>query len=577
MSEDMIPENTCPDASDNFEILNFGLLHGTETMFVKLRFKLPSLNRTPDVTVPITDVKTKKLADYIPDGFTIPDMNYRDLINMIQAKILNALGEPQIFKKFFPQGFTCIDGDWIYVFSNCLISKAKHEDWAVYYPDGIHVENYYVKEIKPVVEWCKLYIAQGKAQAAIFLSALTPYLLPITEALHFPEKATNAYVVGPSGCGKTTFAKLLTDGCDGSNAGVNLGTDAVVFFREVSKYSDQTILIDDLNLSSSAREMEKRMTRLSELIQLSASGGMTEVKHCRINKERLGLIITGEYTPPSATKLNRCILIRLDGELQEKAVTQLQKTQNLYLSFLVDFVQWIILNCDELTWVIKESMERGAFEYRGAHGDASQYRGYTRVMAAHKVLACAQMLLLGFLTDTQAFSELREYEEIANLLSDGINSAIADTLEAIRVEPDKSPVIRAIAAIFAEDRDEAVTDSIKKYADKEKKVFFVYHNRIYFKLENLHRYLKKRYGLKGSSKALSKVLEDADLLISCGEENSGRLPPGLIRDYEDDEKCKGRHFAFCRSALIDLVLSEYPEPFQRLNSPIKQLRPKKYR
>ena len=119
MSEDMIPENTCPDASDNFEILNFGLLHGTETMFVKLRFKLPSLNRTPDVTVPITDVKTKKLADYISDGFTIPDMNYRDLINMIQAKILNALGEPQIFKKFFPPQFYFVCKR---TFGNCIFN-----------------------------------------------------------------------------------------------------------------------------------------------------------------------------------------------------------------------------------------------------------------------------------------------------------------------------------------------------------------------------------------------------------------------------------------------------------------------
>lgn len=541
-----------------------------------IRFTLPSLNITKDVTIPMADVKTKRFESYFPDAFVMNKVRFKDQAEFLRMKINAELGVQQSMKILIPQGFSRLGERWIYTLGDCIMNNDENADYVAFNPAGTHLSDFNINNLQTSAEWCRLFLHQGPAHAALFLCALTPYIRPITEALQFPERTVNAFVVGPSGCGKTSFAKLLTNSWNGENAGINLGTDANVLYKDVANYIDQPILIDDLNLSSSSKEMEKKLHKLSELIQLSSSGGKTEVKHHTVDMDRLSLIITGEYTPSAATKINRCVLIKMSGELPTEELTRLQQNQKNFLSFVAVFVSWLIYNSDNLTAMIKQNEENNAFMFRGAHANASEYLGFARIMASHKLLMVVRLLLLEFFRSFRVYSEEKKYTKLAKILGEGINSAISDTLEAVRKEPEKSDILMAICKIFVSDPDNIVTDDIRKYAQNENKIFLHYLNRYYFKSGLLIDYLNKKYKCSITAKALSQELTQADLLYSIGGEKSFKLPKGILGDYKGKEKCKGRHCALRSLALVELVESEYPDFLQRVHSPISSLRPDVY-
>ena len=294
--------------------------------------------------------------------------------------------------------------------------------------------------------------------------------------------------------------------------------------------------------------------------------------------DRLNLIVTGEYTPSAAAKLNRCLLVKMEGEFQAEELTRLQQNPKLYRSFAVSFINWIVNNFDSLTDLVRVQHEHGEFMYRGAHAKSSEYYGFARIMTSCRNLMIARLLFLEFLKDAELISDAKELRKLAKLLEEAVNEAVYNTLESVRREPESelSGVLTALSDIFSSDPNNIVTDNIEKYAKKDKKIFLLYRNRIYFKLELFIRHLEDYYQCSTSLISLPRELKKAKLFYTDAVEKSGKIPREIIKGYEEVDKCKGRHFVLSRSAVCDLVLLEYPDALQRIYSPLSALRPKKY-
>lgn len=577
-----IEENKNPQdaASDNYEIVSFGILQNNGGMYVTIRFTIPSMNRTTDITIPMADVKTKKFESYIPEVFVLSKVRFKNQAELLRMAINEKLNEQQDIKTLLPQGFSKIGDRWFYTVGDYIIgNETGNQNLTAYNPDGIHLWDFYVKEPEQWGDWCKYFVKSGSAQAAMFLASITPFLRPVTEALGAAVECTvNTYILGPTGCGKTTWSKLLATGWDGRTAGVNLGSDVIPLYKEIARYSDMSVLVDDLASTDSADEKAKRLRKLLELLQLNSSSGAAEVKHQILDMDRLNLIVTGEYTPSAAAKLNRCLLVKMEGEFQAEELTRLQQNPKLYRSFAVSFINWIVNYFDSLTDLVRIQHEHGEFMYRGAHAKSSEYYGFARIMTSCRNLMIARLLFLEFLKDAELISDAKELRKLAKLLEEAVNEAVYNTLESVRREPESelSGVLTALSDIFSSDPNNIVTDNIEKYAKKDKKIFLLYRNRIYFKLELFIRHLEDYYQCSTSLISLPRELKKAKLFYTDAVEKSGKIPREIIKGYEEVDKCKGRHFALSRSAVCDLVLLEYPDALQRIYSPLSALRPKKY-
>ena len=564
-------------AEENFSILGFGRMHGTDQLYVNIRFKVPSLGKNIDKFISLTDLKSQALELHIPDGFVLDGVRFKDQAEFIRMKVNEELGSFQTkMTTLLPQGFSCIDDEWVYVFGNSIMNADPYKYVAVS-TEKIRLQDFYVSNTNAFVDWCQRFCKQGSAQAALFLCSLIPYLRPILEPLGYPELTVNSFLEGPTGCGKTSWAKLVATDWFGKTTGVNLGTDANAFFKEIAEYTDCTVLVDDLATSDSDSELEKRMRKFSELMQMNSAGGLIRAKGKDFDLNRVALIFTGEYLPNAASKLNRCLLLKMENkELPVGNLTYLQQNQYLYRSCLLTFIYWVCTRSDELRVLVKEADEQNSFLFKGNHAAPSQYFGFGRVMSSCKLLMIAAYLFIEFLKDRHVFEHAeKEYMKLSKHLSEAVNKAVADTLESIQKVSESNRVLDALIEIFSFDNDGVVADSIDQFVKKEKSIFFIHDNRIYVRNETLRDYLNDKFNCEVSSKSLSQELEKAHLFFGYGKDRSGDIPKTYLRGYKKNPKVKGRHYALSKRAISDLVLSKQ-ERWLLGNSPIKSLRPVGY-
>ena len=459
---------------ENFKILGFGRMHGTDQLCVNIRFRVPSLGKNIDKYISLADIKSTMFEYCIPEGFVLDGVRFKDQAEFLRMKINEELGRFQEkLTTLLPQGFSCIDGKWVYALGD-LVLNANDKKYVTVNPDRFQLNGFFDNNRELQTDWCQRFIKQGSAQAALFLCSLIPYFRPVLEPLGYPELTVNPFLVGPTGCGKTSWAKLTATDWHAKTNGVNLGTDANAFFKEVAEYTDCSVLVDDLATSDSDSELEKRMRKFSELMQMNSAGSLIRVKGKEFDLNRVALIFTGEYLPQAASKLNRCIVLKLENkELPVETLTYLQKNQHLYRSFLATFVYWICTNADVLRNLVKEADEQNSFVFRGRHASPSQYLGFGRVMSSCKLLMIAAYLFTEFLKDSRVFENSeKECMKLSKRLSEAVNRAVSDTLESICKVEGENRVLDALIDIFAFDPDRVVADSIDKFVKKNERSFF---------------------------------------------------------------------------------------------------------
>lgn len=548
------------------------------SFFVEVEFHLPAFGIYHETKqIPLEDVdQNNRLRSYVPICFIIGNST-KETLNFLRERINLALkyAEP---KQLLSQGYTLIEStnQWKYVLGDMILPNDDSE--------GITLYAYNPKSVKIALQkaspsnmyrWVRKYCDQGEDKTVMLLASLTPLLYPLFQNLEIPMSPVSVLFVAPSGAGKTSFASLLTSWGETLQAkGVNLSSDSSFLFKEIGMHKDRTLLIDDCNLTSVENEKNKKLGRLSELIQLLCGAGGINIKGQEVNMERISMIITSELELAHFSAANRVILIRGAISFNPQELTWLQNLRWLFDNFIISFVSFICMNADELLLMIRRCMEQGEFDYKGAQLKADEYVGYMRVMTSNRVLCMIKQVLIQYLVEMNVFeTNDREKMEFADLLEKSIQRAVSGTLETIRKPSQISDVLMAFLNIFKKDIDEIYTEGEEMFEEK-KKLLFRHKDVIYFQSESLASYLSSIIGRNVSIQALNQELLKAKLLLPyCGGYGT-RIPAKL----DPPKNVKNARFHTINIyALMDLVRSVYPGIFDLIESPIRELRPKAYR
>ena len=187
-------------------------------------------------------------------------------------------------------------------------------------------------------------------------------------------------------------------------------------------------------------------------------------------------------------------------------------------------------------------------------------------MQSHKILKLTEQLFLMFLRDTTNDPGLNVMRDI---LSGGISKAIADTLEAIR-QDHSSDLLYILADIIAHDPDEVIAGSPDEYNSNT--LFVAYKQWLYYRGDSVAIYLSGKLNRELNARTLSSQLSGSHLLAPRGMELSGSLPKSLLRKLNIDPKDREHYYKLSIPALADLVWQTFPNPFDRLTSPLEEIR-----
>jgi len=558
-------QEVSPEVSGNYEILYYSKMLDSDELFVTLRFHLPLLQQTKDVTVSMADVKSSRFSEIIPASFTMDDDTpSKKYAEKIREAVFKQVKNQQNIHTLLPQGFHWADNRNVYVIGNYILNRG-NLNVCPYNPNNANNFDYSSIALQDAVQWVKLYLNQGPDKAVLFLTALTPYLKTVADFFALPTRTIHGFVLGKSGVGKTSFAKLLT-----ASSAVNLGTDTAALYAALQTCTDRPVLIDDLNLSSSSREMDKKLEKLSTLVQLTSGGGTTIVRGKEVEINRLALIVTAEYLPKSPSTRNRMVLIKCAETFSSEALTELQANKNMFTAFVIAFLEWFLPREGKLRSMIAGNLVKDTFEYKGKCGPQEQYVGYQRIMASNKLLKIACYVLMHFLCSEKAFEDNNELNRIAKILDNGITTAIADTLESVRTDPAESKILSVILDIIHRDPDDIMAKSYEKYCKSDHKLLFRYRDDYYyFRGETLAQYVESKCGEPVALKTLSAELFKANLLVPYGGELSSHLPSDLL---DKKSKHKKRYYRMSIPALEDLLEKSYPSYFEKMTSPLVRQR-----
>ena len=281
---------------DTFQIVRFSCMHDTDKIFVTVRFHLPNFHYDKEITIPLSEVKSRNFSSYIPECFAIEDVFPNQQARFLRMAINNALVKAKPVT-LLPQGYSLVGNQWIYVLGDTMLSNEEiNSPVYPYNPKKLHwcAEDYDNTDIYSVFGWINRFCRHGDEKAALFLISLTPLLKPITDRMGKFTHTVNAYVYGNTGTGKTAYAKLVTSLCNDTDQGTNLGSGKSDIYNHLAECNDRAFLIDDFNLTSSSREMAKKRETLSSLISMTNSGSVMKIDEQTVDMDRISLIITAE-------------------------------------------------------------------------------------------------------------------------------------------------------------------------------------------------------------------------------------------------------------------------------------------
>lgn len=561
-----------------FKVVRF-LQLGNEHFFVVVEFNIPNFGIVnKEVMIPLNDTKTGKLKNYIPEAFSIPGISPNDQLYLIRDQINDALIDAKP-ERLLPQGYTLLDlekNKWVYVLGDRIMGEFDPEDIKLYAhnPQKIKIREGSCKSDE-IMHWFYLFCYQGTDKTALLLTSLTPLLRPILYSLGLTElRPVSAMFVGPSGSGKSSFATLVSSYGETDTAqGSNLSSDKQSVFEKLVGYSDRPFLVDDLNKSSAERELQKKLTKLSELLQMSHAQGEINLDDTTIDMSRISLVITSEILLEHPSAINRTLLIYGSPDFDSVSLSRLQGSQFVYTAFVMKLAQFICLNCERLANEIREGLVHGRFDYQGGQSNSNEHIGFMRIMATNKSLMIMRWVIMKFIKESSSLSE-KAMMRMDEQMGIAIQGAIQDTLEAVkRPSNDMSDVLHAFLELFINDSDKVYAENFDDFYMNQKLVFRN-GKTIYFRGKSMAAYLSGILNRDVSTKELSKELLRAKLLVP----QSGGYSEKLSKRVKHSKKMKNTRFYMVNvRALIDLEMSVFPSIFDRCHSPLKELLPEGYR
>lgn len=168
-----------------------------------------------------------------------------------------------------------------------------------------------------VEDWCHRLDQEQDTLFPVFgwtvLSALRSAVAPLLTT--FPP----LFIEGVQGTGKTTLARrysLLWNAEEGFLLGnLDASSTSVAVQQSISQFKDQTVLLDDMAISSSAPEGRNRRDVMSSALRFTSNLSVRERASGGSRNNQLscqaGLVLTGEIHLSTASDLSRSVLVEL--------------------------------------------------------------------------------------------------------------------------------------------------------------------------------------------------------------------------------------------------------------------------
>ena len=538
--------------------------------YVKLSFSIPGEEQSPKAIVPLKDVNSKDIVDYLPDIYIMRfSSNSQQAVYMRQI-ISEAQHSNCPRYDIIKQGYsTDAGGNLLYGFGDCIIGSDSSR-CAVWNPKNLKAnidlitKTSYVKLFDWVYAWAK----QSEHLAALLIVALSPFVYPICKELYSPSEALNAYLVGKTGSGKTSFATLLTDLFQGKEYSFSLIANKEVFYELVKHRSHVPILIDDLNKSASSYNNHKKIGKASDLLQTKSSAGTFDGDLSAEDLKKISLIITAEETLRSPSSMNRCVVIKFPDSFDANLLTELQ-TNNLFPMLAYRLISWICHSreeiCKRVANEILKMKPKLPYESITSSGEA-------RMCMSYKTMLITQTVIMEFvkLCIRGQDNYMKKYIKLNDCITNGIIDAIRNTKEAARRFEDNN-ALAFLVNLFKYDPDRVIAKSVGEYFSSDDKIIFGYEGIYYFRGEKMQEYLKSHF-YTISNKKFSSELEREGLLYTRNKDKdrSYPLPKELRKRYNEDV----RYYRIYADKLNSLVANNCDTIFELFGSHIENIKKK---
>lgn len=568
MDNKFITDNTpiIEDQIPGFRVLGLKKIEGTKDYLVTLLFENPMIGLNETVSLSMTEVKSPaKFRKKIPSAFTTP-FKPSKMIEDLQYEIGLAFRNPDFeIERALHQGFSFVNGDLFYVIGKDVLPLASHAKEYVVQPEKYSAENpngiqLYTRlpdrahsKFEDIVSWIHTFCAQGPAQTALFLCAMTPYIKHILPDMFSEESMVHAYVVGETGVGKSEQIKLMAKISDGT-VGINLESDMKEILAGLAAFRDRALQIDDLNKTASESVRAKKEAKVSSLLQMgSSAAGDICAKDVNVDLSNTALLISAEYVLPNYSTINRAILLHIREAFNSETLTYLQKYRGLYGRFLRYFISYICGYRKAVKKSVEDFYNRETFHIPNV-GAAEEYAGFQRVFRHYEILRLTAYAVMGSLPVS------KQREELAGMFKEATDICIGDTLEAVRKNA-VTDFVKSFLRIFEQD---IVAESPKEYCHDKQFIFFLYKDYIYFRGKDLTDYFLQVFSQTISTKTISKELGKAGLLVMYGSSYSEKLPEKL------DEKVggSGEHYYRINLNVLDHMLYDQYDVMGYLRIPI---------
>ncbi len=430
---------------------------GSFKSFLKANFQVgePPNILQHSVVIPMSELNSQKFLRYIPDdiifkGTSVQKQRY--FVNLLNDQLINKIPEKRYV---LHQGFNKISDRIMYAMGNTVINADS--------PNYISHSQYKVKphpKNKDWIKWLIRFSKMGDIFPVLLIAALVPYIKPLlNEAKIYGASDFSVYLYGKTSSGKTEIVKLLTGLFEGNENMISLSSDKKAI-NKLSEFKDTCVLIDDLHMTTSRRVRDSNEAKIASFLHQKSSSGMitNNDKNARIDSM---IFITAEYPPTNHSTINRCLIAEMP-EIDMNALTYLQENQNLYVKFVIEFIEWICKNFAELANCINT--------YKNIYNteiniDESAYSGVNRILRTELILNTTKMLFKKFLTKDLYITE-NETTSIDRIFKDSIKSCINETLNLVKREDDSSKrayVDVLLRILSGQDNEFYVAKSFKEY------------------------------------------------------------------------------------------------------------------
>lgn len=200
----------------------------------------------------------------------------------------------------------------------------------------------------------------------------------------------------------------------------------------MSDYPNCPVLADDYSKTSSNRNNESSKSKVDDIIgQVQTSGRVIrDNKDCSIQSI---LFVTSEKKISNKSSLNRCLVFPMDTPFDEDEMTWLQRNKSLFLSFIYDFIMYLLVEDD----VIRDRVET----YRIiCESEGKKYREKhavnPRTIRNKETLEITLLLLKDFLGNKLHIHE-DNLRNLDNKFRESIDTCISNTLCYLKENDDK--------------------------------------------------------------------------------------------------------------------------------------------